>query len=280
MGQLRLVWIIALKDLKLFTRDRMALFFFVLFPFLFIFMFNFIYAGVGSEDERLVFHLVTLEEDAEGALSHQIIAALETPDESVLQPGEPQVIREDDYDELRRQVEDKELGGFLAFPEGFTERVYMGGGAEIEVVADPEAVSYRAALYGLAQGISSWIGAEYTVRGAIIELAAIQLRYSRLLGDVRLLCSRPVRGGYCPRAPEPYPGAYAGQFGTAVYHHRWYFHGYGGQGAGADNHLLDGGSPGFKHGPRAGPGGRYHSLFPDGNRVGRLRRDAGHAGKD
>ena len=174
MGQLRLVWIIALKDLKLFTRDRMALFFFVLFPFLFIFMFNFIYAGVGSEDERLVFHLVTLEEDAEGALSHQIIAALETPDESVLQPGEPQVIREDDYDELRRQVEDKELGGFLAFPEGFTERVYMGGGAEIEVVADPEAVSYRAALYGLAQGISSWIGAEYTVRGAIIELAGEQ----------------------------------------------------------------------------------------------------------
>jgi len=172
--QLRLVWLIALKDLKLFTRDRMALFFFILFPFLFVVMFNFIYAGVGAEDDRLVFHLVTLEEETETSLSHQIIAALETPDESVLQPGEPLVIREDDYDELHRQVEDKELGGFLAFPTDFTEGVYAGSGAEIEVVVDPESVSYRAALYGLAEGISSWIGAEYVVRGAIVELAGEQ----------------------------------------------------------------------------------------------------------
>lgn len=174
MIQPRLVWFIALKDLKLFIRDRMALFFFILFPFLFVVMFNFILAGVGSEDDRLVFHLVSLEEDTETALSHQIIAALVTSDESSLRPGEPLVIEVDDYDELRRQVEEKELGGFLAFPEDFTESLYSGGGAEIEVVADPEAVNYRAALYGLADGISSWIGAEYMVRGAIIELAGEQ----------------------------------------------------------------------------------------------------------
>jgi ABC-2 type transport system permease protein len=172
--QPRLVWFIALKDLKLFSRDRLALFFFILFPFLFVVMFNFIYSGVGAEDDRLVFHLVTLEEETETALSHQIIASLETPDESELQPGEPQVIRGDDYDELRRQVEDKELGGFLAFPADFTVGIYTGGGAEIEVVADPEAVNDRAALYGLAQGISSGIGAEYVVRNAIIELAGGQ----------------------------------------------------------------------------------------------------------
>jgi len=174
VGQLRLVWFIALKDLKLFTRDRMALFFFVLFPFMFIVLFNFLMSGVGAEDDRLVFHLVTLEEEAEGALSYQIIAAIETPDESSLQPGEPLFVREDDYDELRRQVENKELGGFLAFPEDFTESVLMGGGAEIEVVADPEAVNMRTALYGVARGISSWIGAEYVVRGTIIELAGEQ----------------------------------------------------------------------------------------------------------
>ena len=174
MGQLRLVWFIALKDLKLFTRDRMALFFFVLFPFMFIFMFNTIMSGVGAEDDRLVFHLVTLEEEAEGALSHQIIASLETPDEPSLQPGEPMFVRGNDYDELRRQVEDKELGGFLSFPEDFTGGIYTADGAEIEVVADPEAVNYQAALNGLAQGISSWIGAEYVVRGAIIELAGEQ----------------------------------------------------------------------------------------------------------
>ncbi|HEY40533.1 MAG TPA: ABC transporter permease [Dehalococcoidia bacterium] len=174
MIQPRLVWLIALKDLKLFIRDRLALFFFILFPFMFVVMFNFIYAGVGSEDDRLVFHLVTLEEETETALSYQIIAAIETPDESALQPGESQVVREDDYDELRRQVEDKELGGFLAFPVDFSEGIYMGRGAEIEVVADAEAVSYRAALYGLADGISSWIGANNVVEKAISELAKEQ----------------------------------------------------------------------------------------------------------
>jgi len=173
--QPRLVWLIALKDLKLFSRDRMALFFFVLFPFLFVIMFNFILAGTAQdEDNRLAFLVVSLEEETETALSHQIIAALVTPDESELQPGEPMIIEMEDYDELRRQVEEKELGGFLAFPADFTESLYTGGRAEIEVVADPEAVYHRAALYSLADGISSWIGAEYAIRAAIIELAGEQ----------------------------------------------------------------------------------------------------------
>jgi len=172
--QPRLVWLIALKDLKLFSRDRMALFFFILFPFMFVIMFNFILAGIGGEDDRLVFRLVSLEEETETALSYQIIAAMVTPDESSLQPGEPLIIREDDYDELRRQVEEKEIGGFLVFPADFTEGIYSGRGAVIEVVADPEAVNYRAALHGLAEEISSWIGAEYVVRSAIIELAGEQ----------------------------------------------------------------------------------------------------------
>ncbi|HEY32568.1 MAG TPA: ABC transporter permease [Dehalococcoidia bacterium] len=174
MVQPRLVWFIALKDLKLFSRDRAALFFFILFPFLFVVLFNFILSDIGGEDDRLVFHLVTLEEETETALSHQIIAAMVTPDESSLRPGEPLIIEVDDYDELRRQVEEKELGGFLAFPEDFTESLFTYREAEIEVVADPEAVSYRAALYGLADGISSWIGAEYVVRGTITELAGEQ----------------------------------------------------------------------------------------------------------
>jgi ABC-2 type transport system permease protein len=175
MVQPRLVWFIALKDLKLFARDRLALFFFVLFPFMFVVLFNFLYASVSdTEDDRLVFHLVTLEEDVEEALSHYVIATLETTDDSSLQPGEPMFVRENDYDELRRQVEDKELGGFLLFPEDFTEGIYSDRGTEIEVVVDPEAVNYRAALYGLADGISSWIGAEVVVRNAIITLAGEQ----------------------------------------------------------------------------------------------------------
>ena len=90
MRQLRHIWFIALKDLKLFTRDRMALFFFVGFPFLFISMFNLLLGNVGSEDNRLTFHLVTQE--AAGGLSHQIIGAMETKEDSHLQTGQPQVV--------------------------------------------------------------------------------------------------------------------------------------------------------------------------------------------
>jgi ABC-2 type transport system permease protein len=165
-----LVWFIALKDLKLFTRDRMALFFFVLFPFMFIVMFNFIMSGIGGEDDRLVFHLVTLEEDTGTAVSYWIIADMVNQD----RPDLPLFVREDDYDELRRQVENKELAGFLAFPEDFTESLLTGDGAEIEVVADPEAVNERAALHGLAQGISSRIGANIVAEKVINELAGEQ----------------------------------------------------------------------------------------------------------
>lgn len=174
MIQFRQVWFIALKDLNLFVRDRMALFFFILFPFLFVVMFNFILRDIGAEDDRLVFHLVTLEKETEMALSYQIIGAIETEDESSLEPGEPMFVWEKDYDEMRRQVDEKELDGFIAFPRDFTEGVFSGNGTKIEVVVDPEAVNTRAALYGLAQGISSWISAEQVVWSAVSELAGEQ----------------------------------------------------------------------------------------------------------
>ncbi len=58
MKQLEHVWLIALKELKLFTNDRMAAFFFIVFPLLFIVMFNFVLKGIGGEDQRLELHLV------------------------------------------------------------------------------------------------------------------------------------------------------------------------------------------------------------------------------
>ena len=62
MKNLKYSWFIAAKDLKLFFTDRMALIFFILFPFLFVALFSFILSGVGSEDERLELHVVTQED--------------------------------------------------------------------------------------------------------------------------------------------------------------------------------------------------------------------------
>ena len=164
MKNLRHVWFIALKDLKLFVTDRMALFFFVIFPFIFVIMFNFILSGVGGEDSRLELHLVTRE--AAGSLSHQIIEAMETKDDSQLRPGEPKMVWDKDYDKARQAVEDKSLGGFLAFPADFTQGVLMGYGAKLEVVTNPGATNVRAALNGLAQAIASRISAQHVATTA------------------------------------------------------------------------------------------------------------------
>ena len=168
MRNLRHIWFITLKDLKLFATDRGALFFFILFPFFFVALFTFLNPGGGGEDPRLALHVVTHE--AEGGLSHQIIAAMETKDDSQLQPGEPKIVWDRDYDEARQAVEDKELYGFLVFPADFTEGVMMGYGAQLEVVADAEAINTRAALNGLAKAIATRVGSQQVTANAAIAL--------------------------------------------------------------------------------------------------------------
>ena len=92
MQQLNYMWLIALKDFKIFIKDRAAVFFFIIFPFMFILMFYFLNLGAAT-DERLTYHLVTRE--AAGGLSHQIIGAMETKDESQLEPGAPIPVADD-----------------------------------------------------------------------------------------------------------------------------------------------------------------------------------------
>ncbi len=75
-----------------------------------------------------------------------------------------------DYNTARQMVEDKEIEGFLAFPADFTEGVFMGYGAQLEVVADAEATNTRAALNGVARAIASRVGAQQVATRATIGL--------------------------------------------------------------------------------------------------------------
>lgn len=159
MRQLKHIWFIALKDLRLFVTDRGALIFFILFPFFFITLFTFMNLGA-VEDTRLQLHIVSEEE--EGGLSYQIIEALEGA-------GDWEIIVMD-YDQAHQAVEDKDISGFVAFPADFTEGIMTGAGTELEVVADAEATSDRAALSGLSQTIASRVGSHYVIASATIEL--------------------------------------------------------------------------------------------------------------
>jgi ABC-2 type transport system permease protein len=173
MRQLKHIWFIALKDLRLFATDRGALFFFILFPFLFITLFSFINIGA-TEDTKLKLYIVS--EEAEGGLSYQIIDALKSA-------GDWEIIVMD-YDQAYQAVEgkeisgfeayqaaeDKKISGFIAFPADFTEGIMTGRGTQLEVVTDAESTSDRAALLGLGQTIASRIGAQYVTAKATIEL--------------------------------------------------------------------------------------------------------------
>ncbi len=168
MKQLERVWLIALKDLKIFLQDRGAAFFFIIFPLMFIVLFNTVMQGIGGEDQRLELHLVTQE--AAGGLSYQILGAMETRDESLLKPGEPKIIWDKDYNAACQAVGDKKLAGFIAFPADFTTALMSRAGTSLQVFADAGNVNTRAALNGLAGAISSQISGNHVIIEASIAL--------------------------------------------------------------------------------------------------------------
>ena len=168
MKQLRNMWFLMVKDLKIFAADRAALIFAILFPFFFIFLFNSVMKGVGGEDQRLVINLATRE--PAGSISYQLLSAMETKDVANLKPGEPQIVWLKDYDQAKQDVENKKLDGFVAFPENFTEAVEMGYGTNLEVIYNPNNPQVIAALKGTAQSIASQIGTGQVVNNAVIGL--------------------------------------------------------------------------------------------------------------
>ncbi len=168
MTALKHVWFIALKNLKIFSGDRQALVFAILFPFMFVILFSVAMSSIGSEDERLELHIVT-QEDREGR-SHFIIDDMETEDELDLEPGEAIIVWDDDYEEARKAVASQKIAGFVAFPEDFTEGLTIGYGTNLIVVVDPGATYDRAALNSMAEAIASYIGMQHIVSEAISEL--------------------------------------------------------------------------------------------------------------
>jgi ABC-2 type transport system permease protein len=197
MKHLKHIWFIALKDLQRFAVDRASLFFFIVFPFMFIILFTFLLGGALGEDTRMELHLATLE--ATGGLSQQIIGAMETTNESLLKPGAPIIVWEKDYAAARQAVEDKKLGGFLAFPADFTQSVMTGSNTKLEIFADANAASTRAALNSIAGTISSQIGANRVIVQATIDLlvksGAISADSDSINKAVQQLMSKAMSGG-------------------------------------------------------------------------------------
>jgi ABC-2 type transport system permease protein len=135
---------------------------------MFVVLFNFVMKGVGGEDSRLVINLATQE--PAGSISYQILSAIETKDATTLAPGEPEIVWLKDYEQAKQDVENKKLDGFIAFPAHFSEALTTGNHTDLEVIYNPNNPQVIAALEGMAQGISSEIGALQAVTNSAISL--------------------------------------------------------------------------------------------------------------
>ena len=177
MKTLKHIWFIALKDLKIFVTDRGLLFFALAFPLLFITLFSVLMSGIGSEDPRL--HLCVATQEDPSGISHLILGAMETSDESLLKPGEPVIVWEKDYEAARRAVDEGNLGGFIYFPADFTEKLLSSAPIALEIYVDAGNTTLRAALSGTAGAIASRLNTQQ----AVIQASVTALIHGGVISD-------------------------------------------------------------------------------------------------
>ncbi len=172
----RQAMLLASKDTRIFFRDRAALAFAFLLPFVFVIGFSLALRGAGPENEALQFVVVT--EDVDFGFSYQAITTMvEAGDGSITGMY---------YDEALDAVEAGEISGFVLFPPDFTPRLVSGEAASLEVVVGDVPPAGEAALRGFAQEIAVRFSEAQTTLAAVAALGDAQAASSvvaELLSD-------------------------------------------------------------------------------------------------
>ena len=152
--------LMAAKDTRIFFKDKFAVGFSFLFPFLFIIGFSLALGDIGPDDDTLEFTISTQETEG---LSIQIVEDIARGTQGLAAV---------DYRTALSQVEDGSLDGFVAFPSDFTESVMSGQPTTLEVVlgtgVSPEV---QAALNGLASSIAGDVDKANVTLSALFELS-------------------------------------------------------------------------------------------------------------
>ena len=150
--------ILAMKDTKVLFKDRLAVAFSFLFPFLFVIGFTLALGGQGPSDDPVEFVVTTLETDG---VSNQLIDAFAVEDRS------PVVVMT--YDEILQAAEDDLIEGYVVFPADFTENLINGEPTSLEVVSTGEDSGYKVALIGFANALARPFNEVNVVAGAVSE---------------------------------------------------------------------------------------------------------------
>ena len=161
---LRQATLIAVKDTRIFFKDKFAVGFAFLFPFLFVVGFMFALGGQGPEDEPL--QLVLAIQEEEGGLTSQIVGGL--ADESGA--GAITVMA---YEEALAAVESGELAGFVSFPTEFSQSFMSGVPTRLEVVVGDGSPETQAALYGFARSVATQFSQGTVAFSSIAQLSGM-----------------------------------------------------------------------------------------------------------
>ena len=152
--------LMAAKDTKVFFKDRFALGFAFLFPFLFVIGFSLALGDLGAGDDLLELAIATQETSG---LSPEIIEDLTAGAEGLVAV---------DYQGALTEVEEGTLDGFVAFPADFTQSVTEGIPTTLEVVvgsgSPPET---QAALSALASSIAGQVNQANITMSTLFELS-------------------------------------------------------------------------------------------------------------
>ena len=151
--------LIAAKDTRIFLKDRFAVGFSFLFPFLFVIGFTLALGDQGPDDDPVV---VVVASQEETGVSQQIISGLRSGDGGAFEAR--------DYNEALAAVEVGDLGGFVSFPPNFTDALTQGETAVIEVVVGAESPGLRAILSGFAETVVSELTAVNAAAGVLNRL--------------------------------------------------------------------------------------------------------------
>ena len=155
--------LLASKDTRIFFRDRAALAFAFLLPFIFVIGFTLALRDVGPEDEALQFTLATQETAGISVLAIESIAS---------DPAGPVVAMA--HGEALEAMDSGDIAGFVSFPADFTRRYLAGETAALEVYAGDAPPADEAALRGLAQEIAVRFSGARATLSAVTALGSRQ----------------------------------------------------------------------------------------------------------
>ena len=155
--------LLAWKDTRIFFRDRAALTFAFLLPFVFVIGFTLALRGAGPENAALHFTITTQET---AGISVQAV-------ETIVAAADGQATAMG-YEAALAAVDAGEIDGFVSFTPDFTRRLMLGQPATLEVTVGDLAPADEAALRGFAREIAVRFSEARATLNAVIALGAPQ----------------------------------------------------------------------------------------------------------